>query len=93
VEHAHQFQVVANDIDSLRKFLNTIGIAPTDIEELETALQEDERPTNARKLGSRVASWLGKMTQKAASGAWNMTTKSAAESLTRAILAYYGLGP
>jgi hypothetical protein len=61
------------------------------LEDLETALAKDPKPKDSRHFGSSVATWIGKMTAKAASGAWDVTTAGAGELLADAIRAYYGL--
>lgn len=70
-------QVQAGDVQSLRRFLTELGVGNDDLNELERALREDGRPD-----GRRVSSWIGRMMEKAASGAWEIAVPAAANVLT-----------
>lgn len=85
------FEVRQNDLDSLKTYLQKIGLEQEDVNELEAALQSEGVPESPKKLGGRVSGWIGKMVSKAASGAWDVTTSSAADLLTKALSSYYGL--
>src|SRR4029434_9490724 len=84
-------QVIAGDADGLRRFLAEQGVEAADVAELERALAEDQKPKAGQPLGKRVSGWIGQMVSKAASGAWKITTSSAADILTAAVRAYYNL--
>ena len=90
VQHAQQLQV--GDVPALKHFLAEQGIEPADLVEMENAIAADPKPKAGEPLGRRVAGWMGTMVSKAASGAWKIGTSSAAELLTAALKAYYGLG-
>ena len=84
--------IVNGDFDSLRKELKKLGIIPSDIDELESAVKSDSPPKDG-KFGQRVSSWIGKMISKSAQSAWKVTTNVAADFLTKALCAYYGIPP
>jgi hypothetical protein len=89
VQHAQQLQV--GDLEGLKRFLADHGVQTTDLAELESAIAEDPKPKAGEPLGRRVASWMGTMISKAASGAWKIGISAATEILSAALKAYYGL--
>jgi hypothetical protein len=89
VQHAQQIQ--AGDLAALKQFLSQQGIEPIDLADLEAAIDKDPKPKTGSPFGKRVAAWMGTMVTKAALGAWKVGSSAAAELLTAAIKAYYGL--
>jgi len=85
-------QVKKGDVQSLHSYLKSLGIWDDDCHELCDALKAEIRPKQSGRMGPKVARWLGKMVAKAASGAWDVSVRTAPELLTKAISAYYGLG-
>jgi hypothetical protein len=85
-------QVQAGNIGSLREHLAQYGVVKEDLDDLETAVGQDPKPKDPQRFGTRVAAWMGKMTTKAATGAWEVATSGAGELLAGAIRAYYGFG-
>jgi hypothetical protein len=85
------FNVVTNDLNSLANTLRQHGLSREDIQELQLALAADARPTAKDKFGPKVATWMGKMVEKAASGSWQIGVTVAGELLSQAIARYYGL--
>ncbi len=81
-------QVRQGDLDSLKKYLSGLGVPDLDLQELEGALAED---ASQGKIGGRTSGWIGRMIEKASSGAWEVTTSAAASMLTRAVSLYLGL--
>lgn len=84
-------EVSEGDLNSLKKHLSSKGIKHSDILALEKALKTDDPPTSQDNFGAEVASWVGKMVSKAATGAWRIGVNVASSVLTKAISAYYGL--
>ena len=80
-----------NDIDAIKDELKRLGIPQEDIESLEEAINSDPRPTEASKLGPKVAAWLGEAIKKAASGVWAIGIGIAGSVLPKLIAKYYGL--
>jgi hypothetical protein len=78
------------NFESLRQFLIENNLGEEDILELEEAIKADPAPDD-KKLGENVGGWIGKMTTKAATGAWEVGVGVAASLLTQAILLYYGI--
>jgi len=83
--------VHVNDLKSLKSYLTNLGLTPTDLQEMEEALEGDGPPKKSDRLGQKVAKWIGSMTGKAVSGAWQVSTSAAADILSKAIRSYYGL--
>lgn len=84
-------QVVADDIDSLRKYLIELGVPTPDVAELETALKQDGPPNQEGQFGPNISGWIGKMVKKAAEGAWKIAIPAAATILASGIRWYFGL--
>ena len=80
-----------NDLESLLKHLKLKGINSEDLEGLKQSIKIDPKPKQKDKLGENVSKWIGKMIEKASSGAWNVGLSIAANILTSAIYSYYGL--
>jgi len=91
IEQVIQHHVLPGNLDSLRKYLSSLGVATDDVRELEAAIRQDEAPTDPKHFGATVSSWIGKMVTKAASGTWNVTTKAGGDLLWKALCLYYGL--
>ncbi|MGD0597577.1 MAG: hypothetical protein ABSA64_08675 [Sedimentisphaerales bacterium] len=83
-------EISKGDLNSLKRYLSSKGIADADISSLEDALNADGPQTSPDNLGARVATWVGKMITKAASGAWKISVEVASQLLTKAISKYYG---
>ena len=62
--------VQRGDINSLIEQLREYEVPSEDLEELRDAISAEPEVTSGN-LGPRVSGWLGKMTTKALSGAWN----------------------
>ncbi len=80
-----------NDLESLLKHLKLKGINNEDLENLKHSIKIDPKPKQKDKLGGNVSKWIGKMIEKASSGAWNVSLSIAVNILTNAICSYYGL--
>ena len=83
--------VVARDMESLKKALAESGVNSEDFAELERALKADPQPEEPSKFGAGVASWIGKMVGKAADGSWQIGVAVAGQLLANAITKFYGL--
>jgi hypothetical protein len=81
------------DMESLRAYLKDAGVTDNDLSELELAIVQDGKPEGPDRLGAGTSGWIGRMVSRAASGAWDIATSSAADLLTKAILLYYGYAP
>lgn len=80
-----------NDLESLLKYLKSKEISNEDLEDLKQSIKIDPAPKQKNKLGKNVSKWIGKMIEKASSGAWNIGLSIAVNTLTNAICNYYGL--
>jgi len=90
VTHYTQVNVANHNLESLRQFLRSIGVADPEIEELEESIHEDARQKPDAGVGDRTRAWLGKMVAKAGTAAWNVATSVAANLLTQALSKYFG---
>ena len=86
-----EMAVNAGDFKSLKQKLAEAGIEESDLAALQEALATDPRPSDTKKLGPQVSTWIGTMMSKAASGTWKITLDTASKLLPLAIAAYYGL--
>lgn len=93
VHQSNEIKVVKNDFDSLAKHLNDLGIAFSDVRELEQAVEKDGdiSKQNLSGLGENVSGWIGNMVTKASTGSWNVSIAAAGNILGTAICKYYGI--
>jgi hypothetical protein len=91
VAHVQQTQVAKGDLSSLKTHLLSLGVERNDLRALEKAIKGDPRPKEPGKFGKGVSAWIGRMVAKAASGAWSIPTRAAADVLSRLLYSYYGL--
>jgi len=90
ITHNTEITVIQNDLESLKQYLESIGIGELDLKELDQAIQEDAESGVKGNLGDKVKAWLGKMVSKAGSSTWNIATSVATNLLIKALSAYYG---
>jgi hypothetical protein len=84
------FSVHQGDIQSLENVLRENDISQEDIDNLTTAIKEDERPVEKGKFGPKVSDWISRMIKKAAEGTWAITVSAAGNLLSQVISNYYG---
>lgn len=87
--------IIANDIESLVRHLDSLGVGSTDLEELKAAIVDDSISTSLeqKSLGPRVRSWIGTMVAKAGTASWQVSLEAAGNLLATAISKFYGFGP
>src|SRR5262249_38280585 len=81
--------LAAGDLPTLIAAIREMGVSETDAEELRQAVEEDG--PQKKKIGGRVAAWLGTMLSKAAIGAGNLTLTTASTVLPKLVEQYYNL--
>jgi hypothetical protein len=93
VTQSSTLQVYEHDFESLRNELIKLGLPSSEINELEVAIQEDEKTMVAKdkNLGNKVASWIGNLLTKSAKGSIPIIQNLSADLITKAILLYYGI--
>jgi hypothetical protein len=79
------------DVAAMTAELQRLGLADSEIEALKKAIKQDEPERAKGKLGSRVLAFLGEMTGKAATGAWQIGAQAGAQVLANILLQYYGI--
>ncbi|MYC87154.1 MAG: hypothetical protein F4X22_02810 [Gemmatimonadales bacterium] len=82
-------QVSRGHLPSLLQYLRDQGIDEDDVLSLKQALAAEPEITE-KELGPRVASWLGGMINKAASGTWDIAVETAPKLLLEALGKHYG---
>lgn len=89
---AHQeINVRPQDRDSLRAYLQSLGLNQQDLDGLETALDEDGDKLVDGEPGPATKSWLWRMTTGAGSMAKNAVTAGLGGLLGQALAAYFGI--
>lgn len=91
VEQNLRMEIPKGDFASVRRTLRELKIEEADIAELEQAVKTDLPPASQNSFGPNVASWIGKMVGKAATGAYQLTVGTAGSVLAEIICKYYGL--
>lgn len=88
-------QVQAGDLDSLLKAVAAAGLSPGDVKELKQAVEGDaaDEETPDGKPGSRVATFLGKVSLGGLKAAGQAGVQEGAKILGELVRAYYGMGP
>ena len=88
VRQSHNL-VQNGNIDSLLEHLRSNGVGEDDLRDLNNAVvSEPNVPGNG--FGPKVTAWLGKMTTKAISGAWQASVSDAPAMLVKALQQFYG---
>lgn len=83
-----QLNVIPNDIESLKKYISSIGVPVSEVSELETAIKKDGKPTE-KKVGKNVAKWLGETLKKIAMGTINLAIEKIPALIIKALNQYY----
>ena len=85
-----QLCIKKNDFESLSAFLKSAGVPEVELNELKEAIGEDADTATVKGFGKSVASWIGKMSGKAADGSWQIALGAAGSLLADALKAFYG---
>jgi hypothetical protein len=91
VTQTNQMIVNQMDITTLLTTLKNVGISERDLNELQQAITDDEKPVAKNNFGERVSKWYGRMITKAADGTWEIGVAVAANLLTESLNSFYGL--
>lgn len=86
-----QQHVQKNDLPSLLKYLEEIGIPSSEIKNVEVAIKNDNYGEEKKGIGSNVQTWISNFSQKLFSGALGKATDISLDLIMKAVLAYYGL--
>jgi hypothetical protein len=84
------FSVNQGDIQALENVLREKDVSQEDIDNLKTAIKEDEQPIKKGNFGPKVANWISGMIKRAAEGTWAITVSAAGNLLSQVISNYYG---
>lgn len=85
--------VTRGDLTALEKAFKTTGVSESDIDELKAAVDDDDPDAVAetKQFGPKVKAWMGKMSEKAISGAWSIGIAAGGKLLADALGGYYGI--
>lgn len=86
-----EINITTGDFNSLRKLLIEKGVDDADLDELEKAVEQDDKPSEKGRFGTKVSHWISKMVEKASNGSWQIGIGVAANLLSNAISKFYGL--
>ena len=88
--HQEVGTISKGDLEALLEHFRSHDVSSEDLLELKQAVLSDP-PASDGNCGPKVASWIGKMVSKAASGAWKVSVDQAPVMVTKAILRYNGI--
>lgn len=91
VNQNFDFSVNENDLSSLISALKKLQIEETDINALSEAIKSDKKPESQKNLGKNVSSWIGRITSKAAEGAYDIGVDVFTGVISKLITKYYGI--
>jgi len=77
--------------DSLTKQLTSLGLNPTDFEDMQGELDEAIATKDEKEKSAKASSWISRLTMKAVEGATGVGIEAAAAGVAKAIGAYVGL--
>lgn len=84
--------VSQGNLEMLLEALREARVPQEDLTLLKSAIADDgDTPKQTKSFGPRVASWVGNMVGKAASGGWQIGIAAAGNLLSTAISGYYGI--
>lgn len=85
--------VTKGDFAALAKAFKDTGVAEGDVDELKAAVDDDDPKAVAetKQFGPKVKAWMGKMSEKAISGAWSIGIAAGGKLLADALGGYYGI--
>ncbi|MFQ3456945.1 hypothetical protein PMN64_27045 [Bradyrhizobium sp. UFLA01-814] len=83
--------VVQNDLPSLLKAMEELGLHPTDVKSLSKAVQADAK-AGATTIGQKTSEWLKELPVSLGKGTLKVGFEAAKSLATKYVLAYFGLG-
>lgn len=86
-----QIVVTPGDLESLQRYLTSLGLSTDEVQELETAVKADGTHSKQKELGKSVTGWLGVLMTKIAKGVVPTLKGIEANLITKALLMYYGI--
>ena len=93
ITQSSTLNVYKDDFSSLKKQLLELGVPDSEIDELESAINTDDKKEviKNKSLGAKVSSWLGNLLTKSAQGTIPIIQNLSAKLISKAILLYYGI--
>ncbi|MCX7121754.1 MAG: hypothetical protein NTZ67_08320 [Gammaproteobacteria bacterium] len=90
VDQNFDFSVNENDLSSLISALEELQIEKSDIIALSEAIKSDKKPASKKTFGKNVSAWIGRITSKAAEGAYHVSVDVLTGIISKLITNYYG---
>jgi hypothetical protein len=87
VKQIGELTVAQGDFASLARVLEQLGIAETGVSDLKDAIEKDA----GKSMGEHVLEWLAKAGKAVGKGAGKVAGNVATATLSKALLAYFGL--
>lgn len=84
--------VVQGDTSTVERFLQEAGIPQQDAQAFASILAVEQPQSAEEPFGKKAQAWVAENLKKAAVGVWKTGVAAATATLTKAALAYYGLG-
>jgi hypothetical protein len=85
--------VTKGNKEQLTSKLKDLGIDPTDIEELNTIVEEEAPDVENKKLGNKTIDWISKVSGKALKGVGSIAKEVTSSLLANILMQYFGIPP
>lgn len=91
VQQIGEYNVAQGDFVSLARALGEVGVPADELDALEKAIAEDTDADEEKVFGARTSEWLGKALNYVGKGGGQVVGGVAKATLTKAVMAYFGL--
>ncbi len=91
VTQHNQISIGVKNKKELSEYLEGIGVAEEDRNELLTIVETELPDQSTGRFGNKVNQWITKMLSKALEGTWNIAKETAVSVLSDAVKKYYGI--
>ena len=91
VKQIGEYNVAQGDFASLARVLEEVGVPAGELGALEKAIAQDKETGEEKGFGARTSQWLGKALTYVGKGGGQVVGGAAKATLTKAVMAYFGL--
>lgn len=84
-------RLLPNAANSCLRVLKEVGVPANELAALEKAIAEDKEAGEEKGFGVRTSTWLGKALAYAGKGGGQVVGEVAKATMTKAVMAYFGL--
>jgi len=88
---SNKVNIEKNNFDKLRKLLESNHVASSDIDELQSIIDEEQPDREKGLFSPKVDSWYQKMINKSVDRSWQVGVGAAGTLLGEALIKYYGM--